>query len=111
VVDISAKKAGKRWGRQELDFLATIVSSSETWLALVADDVGLNSDSVSYFEMLNRRVNFQHNARRFVSKDMSISNDHRTNAASMPEMNIGPDQESAELLETSLALTRIFRCS
>jgi hypothetical protein len=103
MINVSAKQTGDWWGRQELDFLATVVSASKAWLAFIADDVGLNSDTVSNFEMLNGRVNFQYNASRFVSKDMCTSNDHRTNAARMPEMNIGTHQESAKLSETGFA--------
>jgi hypothetical protein len=111
MVNISAKETGHRWCGQEFDFLASVVSSSEAWLAFVADDVGFNSDSVPHFEMLDRGMNCQNNACRFVSKDVCIGNDHRTNAASMPEVNIGTGEQLVELGEDDLLLTRKYRCS
>ena len=92
MINVSAKQTGDWWGRQELDFLATVVSASKAWLAFIADDVGLNSDTISHFEMLDRRMHCQDNTGRFVPKNMCIRNNHRTNAASMPEVNIGTDE-------------------
>jgi hypothetical protein len=97
VVDISAEEARIRWGRQEFDFLAAVVSSSEAWLAFVADDVGFNGNSIPHFEVLDRRMDGQNNTRRFVPKDMCIFDDHRTNATSMPEVNIGTARVSRVL--------------
>jgi hypothetical protein len=47
--------------------------------------------------MLDRRMHCQNNTSRFVPKDMCIGNDHRTNAASVPEVNIGTDEVLAAL--------------
>jgi hypothetical protein len=111
VVDISAKETGTRRGGEELDFLATVVSSREAWLAFVADDVGFNGDSIPHFESLDRRVNGQNNTCRFVTEDMCVLHNHRANAACMPEVNIGTDMELAKLYEDLLLLTRRSRYS
>ena len=87
-----------------MDLLAAIVSSCKAWLAFVADDVGFDSNTVSDLEMCHRRMDFQYNTRRFVPKNMCVFDNHRSYAASVPEVNIGTDEVLA-LLPVDLTAT------
>jgi hypothetical protein len=89
VVDVSAKHAGDGRGGEELDSLATIVSASEARLAGTAGDVGLDGDPVAHLEMGDGGVHSDNLAGRLVAKDVVTFDDHRANATSMPEVNIG----------------------
>lgn len=91
VVHISSEEPGYWRSREKLDFFATIVSSGEAWLAFVADNVRFDGYTISNFEMFHRWVYGQDDSRRFVSKYVGISNNHRTDAASVPEVNIGSE--------------------
>jgi hypothetical protein len=88
VVDISAEETRNRWGGQELNLFATVVSASKTWLAFVADDVGFDGDSVSHFQMFDGGMDCQYDACGFVPEDVRIGNDHGPNATGVPEVYI-----------------------
>jgi hypothetical protein len=81
-----------------LDFLTTVISSCEAGLAFVTDDIGFDSDTVSDFEVSDRRMDCQYNSRRLVSQDMCVFDDHRTYAPGVPEVNIGTANSSEKLL-------------
>lgn len=98
VVDISSEETRNRWGGEELDFLASVVPSGEARLAFVADDVRFDGYSISNLEILYGRVYSQNNSGRFVSKYVCIFDDHGTNAASVPEVNVGSGYLLATLL-------------
>lgn len=91
MVHISSEESGNGRSREELNFFAAIISSCEAWLAFVADNIRFNGYTISDFEMFHRWVYGQDDSRRFVSKYVGIFNNHRTDAASMPEVNVGSE--------------------
>lgn len=82
-----------------MDLLAAIVSSSEAGFTCSADDIWLDRNTISNFEVVHRRMYSQYHTRRLVPQNMCILNDHGTNAASVPEVNIGSESLSVVLCE------------
>lgn len=89
VVDITAQETVDGRSRQERNVFATVVSSSETGFAGIADDVRLDSDTVADLEMGNIGGYSDDLASRFVAENMVAGDNHRADAAIVPEVNIG----------------------
>ena len=89
MVDVAAEEPINRRGGKEAHFQAAIVATCETRFAGVADDTGFNCNSITNFEVRNRRVGCKNNAGRLVAEDVSVFDDHRANTAGMPKVNIG----------------------
>lgn len=112
VVDISPQQTWHRRCRPELDLLATIVAAGKTRLALAADDVGLDGDAVADLVRSDRRVLRYNDAGGFVAEDVRVFYDHGTNAAGVPEVDIGTHVLSAQSSGLDGGyLTRRYRCS
>ena len=67
MIDIATEETIYRWSRQKQHVLASIISASQTWLALHARNVWLNGYPVSYLKVLNGRVYGQDDPSRFMS--------------------------------------------
>ena len=89
VVDISSEKTVDGRGRQKLHILASIIPTGQARLARIADDVGFNCDSVARFEVLDVGVGSNYCAGGLVAQDVISVNNHGSDAARMPEVNIG----------------------
>jgi hypothetical protein len=107
MVDVSAEHARDRRGRQELDGLATIISASKARFAGTAGNVGFDGDSVANLEMADRRVHGNNLAGRLVTQDVVSLDNHGTDAASMPEVDIGTADTGASNSNTNLALLQV----
>lgn len=106
VVDISAQKTRNWRSRKELDLFTAIVSSRQAGLASIANDVRLNSNPVANLEICDRRMNCDDLSCRLVAENVVALYDHRANAASVPEMNIGARKCESRGPQRSLELSR-----
>ena len=112
MVHISSEKPGNGRSGKELNFLATVVSSGETGLAFIADDVRFDGYTVSDLETFHRRVNSQDDSRRFMSEDVRVCDNHRTDTASMPKVNVRSEGIVSRASHRVFSSpTRRFQCS
>jgi hypothetical protein len=72
-----------------LDLVATVVAARKARLAGIADDVGLDGDTVANLEVGYGGVNCDDVACGFVAENVVVLDNHGANAASVPEVNIG----------------------
>nr|POE79861.1 hypothetical protein CFP56_07927 [Quercus suber] len=85
MVDIAAQQAGDGRRGAELHLLAAVVLAEQAGLALVADDVGLDGDTVADLVRPDRGVLGDDDAGGLVAKDVLALDDHGADAAGMPE--------------------------
>lgn len=88
MIDISPQQAMNGRRAQEIDIFASVVSSRQARLALMADDSRLYSNAIPNLEMGNGRVGGQNDARGFVAEYVIACYDHGTDTALMPEVNV-----------------------
>ena len=88
VVDIAAEEARDGRSGTEEDRVAAIVATGQARLALAADDVGLDGNAVADLERLDVVVHGNNDACRLVAENVVIFNNHGTDAAGVPEVNI-----------------------
>ena len=100
VVDVAAEQAVDGRRGEERNLFTSIVSAREAGFASVADDIGFDGDAVAGFEVRYARVGCDHSASRFVTENVIPLDDHRADAASVPEVDIGAG---------SLAVTLVTR--
>ena len=90
VVDIAAEEARDGRSGAEKDRVAAIVATRQARLALAADDVGLDGNAVADLQRLDVVVDGNNDACRFVAEYVVVFNNHRADAAGVPEVNIRP---------------------
>lgn len=71
-----------------MHFFAAVVAASQAGLALVANDIRLNSDTVADRVRGNRWVFRDHDAGRFMAEDVRVFHHHGSNATGVPEVNV-----------------------
>lgn len=81
VLEVAAEQACDGRCGKEFDGRATVVAACQAGFALVADDVGLDCDTVANLEVCDGLVNSHYYTRRLVAENMCIFNDHRTDAS------------------------------
>lgn len=87
--DISPQQAVHRRRRQEAHLLAPVVPARQAGFARVTDDVGFDGDAVARPEVRDgRSVDGQHDAGGFVAEDVRVRDDHGSDAAVLPEVDI-----------------------
>lgn len=89
VVNVAAEKAGNGRCREEVDALASVVTASQTGLAGVADDLGLDGDPVADLDILDAGVDSNDLAGGLVAQDMIAFDDHGADATMLPEVDVG----------------------
>lgn len=97
VVDIATQQTVDRRGRQEGNVLATVITARQAGFAGIADDVGFDGNTVAGLEMGDIGGDCDNLTGRFVAQDMVAGDDHRTDTAIVPEMNIRPELKSVLL--------------
>jgi hypothetical protein len=90
VVDIAAEEAGDGRSGAEEDRVAAVVATGQARLALAADDVGLDGDTVTDLERLDVVVDGNNDACRLVAENVVVGDNHGANAAGVPEVDIRP---------------------
>lgn len=91
MIDISAQQAVRRRAGTEKQGFASIVTTSEAWLASSANNVRLDGDTIPHDEIGDSRVDGDDHTCRFVTQNVRACNLPGPNAAVLPEMNIGTD--------------------
>lgn len=81
VLQIPSEQACDGWCRKELDAFTAVVPTSETGLALMANDVWFDGYAVAGFEGGDRWVNGKDCAGGFVTEDVCVLYNHGSNAA------------------------------
>jgi hypothetical protein len=90
VVDIAAEEAGDGRSGAEEDRVAAVVATGQARLALAADDVGLDGNTVTDLEGLDVVVDGNNDACRLVAENVVVGDNHGANAAGVPEVDIRP---------------------
>lgn len=85
--------------------IATVVSAGQAGLADTARNVGLDGDAIANLEVGNGRVDGDDITGRFVAQDVVALDNHGTNAAGVPKVNIGAADTSAS--DSNADLTRL----
>ena len=88
VCDIAAEEAVDRGSGEEFHFLAAVVAACEARFAGVADEARFDCDAIANFEVGNGGMGGEDYACRFVAEDVRIFNDHRADAAGVPEVDV-----------------------
>lgn len=89
MVDVAAEEAREGRRREELDVRASVVAASQAGLALMAGDVGLYGDAVARPKVRDGRVRGDDLPGGLVAEDVVRFDDHGTDVAGVPEMDIG----------------------
>jgi hypothetical protein len=90
VVDIAAQEAGDGRSGAEEDRVTAVVATSQARLALAADDVGLNGNTVTDLEGLDVVVDGNNDACRLVAENVVVFDNHGADATGVPEVDIRP---------------------
>lgn len=88
VVDVAAEQTVDWGSGEEEHVFTTVVPSRQAGFAGVADDVGLDGHPVAHTEGLHIGANGDDLTGRFVTKDVVSGDNHRTDAAFVPEVNV-----------------------
>lgn len=88
VVDVAAEEAVDGWSGQKSHLYAAVIAPCEAGFAGVANDIWLNGDSVTGFEVRDGGVGGEDYSCGFMAKDVVVFYYHGANAAGVPEVNI-----------------------
>ena len=91
VVEVSSEQTIEWWRRGELHVYAPVVATGQTGLALVANDVGLNGNSIADLQVRDGWMSGNHHACGLVPEYVVILDYHRANGACVPEVDIGSE--------------------
>jgi hypothetical protein len=81
VLEVAAQQPCDGRRREELHALAPVVAACEAGLALAADDVGFDGDTVARLEVRDGGVACHDCAGGFMAENVSVLYDHGSNAA------------------------------
>jgi hypothetical protein len=88
VVNIASEQSRNWRCAEKSNAGASIISTSKARFARVARDGRFNSDSITGFQILDRRVHSNNLSRRFMTQYVIAIDYHGPNAASVPEVDI-----------------------
>ena len=98
MIDIAPKQAVLGWSGEELHLQAAVVASREAGFAGIANEVGLDSYTISRLEMLDGGVDSEDFTGGLVAEDVVVLYDHWTYTARVPEVDIGSGLEDVGLV-------------
>ena len=75
-----------RWYTGKLDTAAEVVSATGALVAVTTRNAGFDGHTISNFEMLHSSANMHHLTSTFVTKNIVVRHDKRSNLTVLPEV-------------------------